>query len=213
MTVEQIRERMVAAGSHWWDRDSMRFFGTRVSGDTYEAKGSVWFVTSEQPPYGRRMYSVRRYDMAGNDIHTEGDFASYKSRSGALAAARRLAGGNAAIASGQLTPVTALDQMYRDLCQHGCRSVTITRCKAIRRYVNWHQQIMTDYCNGEYEAYGDQGEPRPRLARCCKLLTEQCQAIGCGVVFQGDPRGATAKLVLPDGFTNDWGKEGYCLPQ
>lgn len=31
-------------------------------------------------------------------------------------------------------------------------------------------------------------------------------------VFQGDPRGCVFKLQVPSGRTNDWGKEGICVP-
>lgn len=31
-------------------------------------------------------------------------------------------------------------------------------------------------------------------------------------VFSGDPRGATVKLRVPSGKTNDWGREGICVP-
>lgn len=37
--------------------------------------------------------------------------------------------------------------------------------------------------------------------------------IGVSAVrFGGDPRGATVKLVLPSGLTNDWCREGWCVP-
>ena len=37
--------------------------------------------------------------------------------------------------------------------------------------------------------------------------------IGCkGVRFGGDPRGCTVKLLFYDGATDDWGKEGWCVP-
>lgn len=36
--------------------------------------------------------------------------------------------------------------------------------------------------------------------------------IDCEPKFSGDPRGATVKIVVPDGYTNDWGKEGICVP-
>lgn len=32
------------------------------------------------------------------------------------------------------------------------------------------------------------------------------------VIFQDDPRGATIKLVMADGFYNDWTHEGVCIP-
>lgn len=31
-------------------------------------------------------------------------------------------------------------------------------------------------------------------------------------VFYGDPRGAVVKLQVPSGRTNDWGREGVCVP-
>ena len=31
-------------------------------------------------------------------------------------------------------------------------------------------------------------------------------------VFQGDPRGAVVKLVVPSGRTDDWGQTGLCVP-
>lgn len=35
---------------------------------------------------------------------------------------------------------------------------------------------------------------------------------GFGVVVSGDPRGCCVRLVLPSGKTNDWGREGWCVP-
>lgn len=32
------------------------------------------------------------------------------------------------------------------------------------------------------------------------------------VCFNNDPRGATVKLKVPSGYTNDWGQEGVCVP-
>ena len=39
-----------------------------------------------------------------------------------------------------------------------------------------------------------------------------CKTFGCKPVFQGDPRGNTLKVQVPDGYTNDWGREGICVP-
>ena len=33
-----------------------------------------------------------------------------------------------------------------------------------------------------------------------------------GFVFSNDPRGACLKVKVADGFTNDWGREGICVP-
>lgn len=36
--------------------------------------------------------------------------------------------------------------------------------------------------------------------------------LDCKAILHGDPRGCTVKIVVPDGYTNDWGKEGICVP-
>lgn len=43
-------------------------------------------------------------------------------------------------------------------------------------------------------------------------VTELCARFACKPVFQGDPRGNTLKIQVPDGYTNDWGGEGICVP-
>ena len=59
-------------GQHWFDRDTMRFFGTRI-GRVVQV-GQVWlFVTSEKPPHGERAYNLRRMSETG-DITTVGEF-------------------------------------------------------------------------------------------------------------------------------------------
>ena len=35
---------------------------------------------------------------------------------------------------------------------------------------------------------------------------------GFGVIFSGDPRGITVKITVPSGKTDDYGKEGICVP-
>ena len=31
-------------------------------------------------------------------------------------------------------------------------------------------------------------------------------------LFGGDPRGCVVKVRVPSGYTNDWGREGVCVP-
>ena len=46
------------------------------------------------------------------------------------------------------------------------------------------------------------------------LIRRKCQELGplFSPIFGGDPRGATIKIKVPSGRTNDWGKEGICVP-
>ena len=89
MTIHEIERR---TKGHWWDKDTMRFFGTRAHGAVYEGPGGVFFVTSERPPYP---YNVRRcsvrefvlepeegqapYHVKGS-VYTRGEFCAYSRR-------------------------------------------------------------------------------------------------------------------------------------
>ncbi len=46
-------------------------------------------------------------------------------------------------------------------------------------------------------------------ARMLKLLGKY----GVEPIFGGDPRGCVFKLKLPSGETNDFGREGWCVPR
>jgi hypothetical protein len=79
-------------------------------------------------------------------------------------------------------------------------------------------RIAENQCNGydstgrgdwdERAAKRDEAKEARILARAEKL----CTSIGCKMVTQGDPRGNTLKIQVPDGYTNDWGREGICVP-
>jgi hypothetical protein len=51
---------------------------------------------------------------------------------------------------------------------------------------------------------------RKRITR--KISELVAEFGGTGVVFSNDPRGATVKIRVPDGYPNDWGREGICVP-
>ena len=86
MTVHEIERK---TKGHWWDKDTMRFFGTRVHSAVYEGPGGTFFVTSEQPPHGPRLCSVREFIIeddpsctnphhAKGSIETRGEFCAYR---------------------------------------------------------------------------------------------------------------------------------------
>ena len=87
-------------------------------------------------------------------------------------------------------------------------------------------RIQEMACNAPEQLYG-QDEFNKRAIECWNEqlaknerkekrieqdVTELCARFGCKPIFQGDPRGNTIKIQCPDGFTNDWGKEGICVP-
>lgn len=85
MTISDVRAANKAIGHHWFSRDTMRFFKTRIESTLYK---NGTFITSEQPPHGPRVYSVRRA-MADGSIDTVGDFCGYRHKEDAREAARR----------------------------------------------------------------------------------------------------------------------------
>lgn len=73
-SISAIKAAAHAAGSHWFDKSSMRFFRSRILPEVYTGKGGIYFVTSEEGPYSPRRYSIRKFDPATADISTFGPF-------------------------------------------------------------------------------------------------------------------------------------------
>lgn len=90
-TMAQIRETNKASGRKFFERDTMRFFDSRVHGQVY---GGRYFITSERfhgsSGSGPRRYTVRFAKDSG-DITTVGEFGQYESLAAARTAAKRLA--------------------------------------------------------------------------------------------------------------------------
>lgn len=69
-TIADVKAANIAAGGHWFDPDTMRFFGTRFCG---YLQGGRAFVTSEQVWGDQlRTYGVR-YATADGTVHSFGD--------------------------------------------------------------------------------------------------------------------------------------------
>lgn len=97
-TTYDLEERNARAGGHWFKPDTMRFFRSRVLSPAFERPdGTVYFATSERCPWGDhpRLYSVRIMRPDGS-VDTVGEFQGYRSRSGAIVAAERIARSGAA---------------------------------------------------------------------------------------------------------------------
>lgn len=75
------------AGSHWFDRDTLRWFDSRILEDIYDGR---FFISSERNKYGDdvRRYTVREFKFSGYvredgrecvrfDIDTVGEFGQF----------------------------------------------------------------------------------------------------------------------------------------
>jgi hypothetical protein len=217
-TVNTIKEHMRAAGSHWFDPDTMRFFGTRVEPTVYQGRGGVYFVTSEQPPHGKRAWTVRQFDPTTDDISTIGELAVLSQKE-AIEQAKNLAAserGEFETVNEEYKPVTTLDQFVLDLDRHSANpsKVTMTDAKRLITHAKGHHRLMEQLCSDEdfcREVDADGNHPHITANRAkCRQAAKRLGA--SGVIFSGDPRGCTVKLTFADGFTNDFAREGYCVP-
>ena len=93
-TLDQIKRAAAAAGSHWFNKNALRFFASRISSHVYSVPGGALFVSSEQflgfgSEDGARLYSVRSCTFEGS-IDTVGEFQQHESSKAAHKEALRL---------------------------------------------------------------------------------------------------------------------------
>ena len=74
-----IRDYDRRNGGHWYDRDSMRFFGTKMPSGFLDVPAArvTLFVTTESPPHGPRRASLRAYLWDTASVATVGPFCDY----------------------------------------------------------------------------------------------------------------------------------------
>ena len=80
-------------------------------------------------------------------------------------------------------------------------------CQRLMRYASTCQRLAETACNRELtrrEILKDE--------RCMAEIIAILASIDCEAKFSGDPRGCVVKIQVPDGYTNDWGREGICIP-
>ena len=84
MTISEVKSIVTANGGHFFDKDTMKFWGTRIETGVIK---NVCFVTSENSYDGtKRFYTIRRFN--GKSIDTIGEFQQYKTKESAREAAR-----------------------------------------------------------------------------------------------------------------------------
>jgi len=90
-SLADLKERNAAAGQHFFDAASMRFFSSRASERIYPAPHGAYFVTSERfDAEAKRMYTVRFMALDGT-TDTVGTFQQHATAAVAHRKARLLA--------------------------------------------------------------------------------------------------------------------------
>jgi hypothetical protein len=77
----------------------------------------------------------------------------------------------------------------------------------ILRYGSTLNRLAVKQCN---EPWTDSDQRKRERVQA--RVRELCLQHGTAPRFSNDPRGATIKIAVPDGYTNDWGREGICVP-
>ena len=219
LSINEIQARMRATGSHWWDADTMGYFGTKVKSPVYSGPGGHYFVTrdgtgfdwKEKNSFG---YTVRSYNETSNDIRSVLGIAKYETYEEAEDVAIRAAHGPDEIAAKKAViavdstshnPATPVDDLRLALSRNGV-TADDRDLKELIRLARNHEQACVDYCNGK--GTGKNIDTYERFIS--KLLKDKLSGIKPS--FNRDPRGCTVKLILPNGETNDFAKTGYCVP-
>ena len=91
------------------------------------------------------------------------------------------------------------------------------QAEKLMRYSATLHRLAEELCNGYQDHNGNWDEKRTRYAEAKQERIERkafdvAVSVGGYVVTGGDPRGCVLKIVFPDGYTNDWGREGICVP-
>jgi hypothetical protein len=84
---------------------------------------------------------------------------------------------------------------------------TQSQLQRLMRYGATLNRLATEQCNREWT----DADTKKRYS-VIMAVRKLCAEFGGVPKFQNDPRGCCLKLAVPDGFTNDWGREGIVVP-
>jgi hypothetical protein len=88
-SINQIISEAKAAGSHFFDESTLRFFSSRIHSKIY---GGCYFITSECDTYrdtNPRYYTIRKYE-GGLKVETASNFCEFETRAQAISAVKKL---------------------------------------------------------------------------------------------------------------------------
>jgi hypothetical protein len=221
-TVNEIKAANRAAGFHWFDPDTIRFHRSRILPGVWSGPGGVFFVSQDAAGFddaAGREYNVRRFSPGTGGVGKADGTEGMRDRHDAEALAARLAfGGDAAArveyAEEDYKPVRIVEQFAGECRKHGNPEATENDCTRLIHLHRRYHELAERECNAGGAIWKNDGETITPLA---KSLQTQIRDIAAGlgatsIEIGGDPRGCVVKLVWPDGATNDFGREGWCVP-
>lgn len=103
--------------------------------------------------------------------------------------------------------VTSKDKMEFVYAMAKHSGATMQDLQRLLRWSATYQRLAETACNRELTP-----KEKERWRRVASAIAERLSHFSCKVKFQGDPRGLCVKIQVPDGYTNDFGREGICVP-
>jgi hypothetical protein len=104
-------------------------------------------------------------------------------------------------------PVTTKAKMEFVYAMAKHSAVTLHDCIRVMRYAATVQRLAETACNRELTPKEIRKDENVQMDIIAILAPHDCAA-----KFGGNPRGCCVKVVVPDGYTNDMGQEGICVP-
>ena len=86
-------------------------------------------------------------------------------------------------------------------------ATTLRECRLLMRQAATLQRLAETACNRELTEREIRRQEKIQMDLIAILAPHDCEA-----TFSGDPRGCVVKIQVPDGYTNDFGNEGICVP-
>ena len=87
-TIEQMQALNERKGGHWFSKDTMRYFGTRI---LYGTNVRNHLITKENNHDNtERRYTIRKFDTETYNVETVGEFLEYPTRGQAVSALERI---------------------------------------------------------------------------------------------------------------------------
>lgn len=94
-------------------------------------------------------------------------------------------------------------------------NINLHNIKRLLRYGATHHLLAEYHSNGNCphaHLSTQRGEEMCAKEMGIELKIVELLPDGCKPTFSDDPRGCTVKIQVPDGYTNDWRREGICVP-
>lgn len=80
LNMAMVKELNRKAGQHFFSKDTMRFFKSKVPEDHVGLTANRYFISSEKSPWDKRKYSIREWKGKTKTIDTVGEFGAYSSK-------------------------------------------------------------------------------------------------------------------------------------